>query len=124
AGMSSAYSMSPLLEWVHRQRGAHAKEPLYAGPLAQVFQVEGDGEREALVWTLSAIPGKEATRALAGRAVFDLSPDVRKAAIDALKKRKADEARPVLLRALRHPWPAAADHAALALLDLDDPGAA
>src|SRR5262249_27653159 len=76
--------------------------------------------RLALVRTLSAVPGKEATRGLAARAVFDLSPEVRQAAFTLLKKRKADEVRPVLLAALRHPWPAAADHAALALLELDD----
>jgi hypothetical protein len=122
--MPTAYSMSPLLGWLHRHRDAHAREPLVARPLEQVFQVEGEEVRLALVRTLSAVPGREATRGLAARAVFDLSPEVRQAAIDGLKKRNADEARPVLLAALRYPWPAAADHAALALLELDDREAA
>src|SRR5262249_45651817 len=36
------------------------------------------------------------------------------------KKRDLDEARPVFLAALRHPWAPVADHAALALVALED----
>jgi len=52
--------------------------------------------------------------------VFETAWEVREAAVLALKDRPRDEARPVLLEALRHPWPAAADHAAEALAALGD----
>ena len=58
------------------------------------------------------------------RAVFDLSPDVREAAVKALRARRNSEYRPVLLGALRYPWAPAADHAAEALVALEDRGAA
>jgi hypothetical protein len=73
-----------------------------------------------MVRTLAKIDGQQATQALARRAVFDLSPAVRETAVEALKARKLPEAREVFLAALRHPWPSAADHAAHALVALED----
>jgi hypothetical protein len=110
-------------QWLEKRRGAHAKDAKVVGPLAQMLQVESEPARVALVATLAAIGGKEASRALADRAVFDLSPHVRKSAIDALKARPADEVRPGLLAGLAYPWAEAADHAAFALLELNDLGA-
>src|SRR5205807_3028252 len=66
------------------------------------------------------IPGPEATVALARRAVFDLEAEVRRSAVKALKSRDSQHYRPVLLKALRYPWAPAADHAAEALIALDD----
>jgi hypothetical protein len=93
---------------------------MMVGPLEQMFQTESPPVRGELVKTLASIKTEGATQALARRAVFDLSPDVRRQAVKALGHRTADEVRPVLLAALRHPWAPAADHAALALAELDD----
>jgi hypothetical protein len=86
----------------------------------QMLQVEDGVVREHLVKRLADTKGKSATAALARRAVFDLSFEVREAAVKALKDRPGKEYRPVLLEALRYPWAAVADHAAEALVALDD----
>ncbi len=93
---------------------------LLVRPLEQMYQTEPAAVRLELIKTLGKIEGKESTQALARRAVFDLSPQARAAAIEALKKRSRDEARPVFLAGLRHRWAPAADHAALALVALKD----
>ena len=66
--------------------------------------------------------GNDCTKA-ARRAVFDLSPIVREEAVNALRGRGYEEAREVFLAAMRHPWAPAADHAAEALVALEDEGA-
>jgi HEAT repeat protein len=76
--------------------------------------------RMMLVELLSEIPGKDATIALARRAVFDLSPKAREAAVKALANRPKDEFREVLLYGLTYPWAPAAEHAAEALVALND----
>jgi hypothetical protein len=90
------------------------------GPLEQMVQVETGNVRMRLVQVLSETKGKEATAALARRAVFDLAPEVRQAAVEALKGRSRGDARPVLLGGLRYPWVPAAMHAAEALVALED----
>jgi hypothetical protein len=85
-----------------------------------MLQVEAADVRMLLVDLARESEGKAATEALARRAVFDLAPEVRGAAIEALKKRSRAEARPVLLAGLRHPWAPAAEHAADALVELTD----
>jgi hypothetical protein len=109
-----------LSDYLTDARDTYAKEPLAVGPLRQIFEAEGLHLRTELAETLRVLPGEEATRSLARLASFDLSPAVRKAAIKALKDRPAKEARPVFLAALRHVWAPAADHAAFALVELDD----
>src|SRR5262249_39116645 len=94
--------------------------PLYVRPLEQMLQCETPLVRRDLVKVLSLIKGKEATQAIARRAVFDPCRLVRETAVEALQKRDAGEAREVFLSALRHPWAPAADHAALALVALED----
>jgi uncharacterized membrane protein YgcG len=88
--------------------------------LMQLLMHEDEPVRFMLVDLLAEIPGKAATLALAQRAVFDLSAAVREGAVAALQKRPRDEARPVFLSNLRHPWAPAADHAAEALVALGD----
>jgi HEAT repeat protein len=91
--------------------------------LQQILMPEDAPLRRLLVDLLADIPDKPATRALAQHAVYDLDPDVREAAVAALKARPAEHYRPALLQALRYPWPPAADHAAEALAALDDQAA-
>jgi HEAT repeat protein len=92
--------------------------------MLQILMAEDVPLRLMLVDFLSEIDAKRATVALAQRAVFDLSPEVRQAALDALRDRPRADYRPILVDALRYPWPAAADHAADALVALDDQEAA
>src|SRR5262245_54711674 len=112
-----------LVGWLLDRREKHLKTDHIVRPLVQMFQVESGSARHALVRTLTDIKGKEVTRTLAERAVFDLAPGNRRAAIAALKERSAEEARPALLAALSYPWAPAGDHAALALLEIDDTNA-
>jgi hypothetical protein len=91
--------------------------------LVQVFGTENPSVRTELVKALEGTKGRKATAALARLAVFDLSALVRQDAVAALKKRPAEDVRPALLSALRYPWAPAADHAAEALVALNDRGA-
>jgi hypothetical protein len=91
--------------------------------LVQLLQGESRPVRLLLVELLARIPDRSADEALAWRALFDLSVDVREAAIRALVGRPRDESRAVLLDGFRYPWPPVADHAAEALAALQDQGA-
>jgi hypothetical protein len=86
--------------------------------LMQLLQAEGTPLRMLLVETLAQIKGAEASKALAQRAVFDLSAEVRKKATLALASRPAAEFEQVFLDALRYPWAPAADHAAESIVAL------
>src|SRR5262249_42993531 len=96
---------------------------LLVRPFEQTYQTESPGLRVDLVTVLNKVKGKQATQAIARRAVFDLSPVVREAAVKALSSREYADAREVFLAAMRHPWAPAADHAAMALVALEDDGA-
>src|SRR5262245_8026993 len=88
--------------------------------LTQILQAEDKQLRLYLVQLLERIKGPAASQALANRAVFDVSDEVREAAVAALRKRDAVEYRDILVAGLRHPWPAAAEFAAEALVNLKD----
>jgi hypothetical protein len=87
--------------------------------LVQMLQVENQPVRLVLIEALSGINGRQATHALVTRALYDLSPAVRQAAVKALQDRPVAEYRDALLAGLRYPWPAVADHAAEALATLN-----
>jgi len=86
--------------------------------MMQILMHEDKPLRSILVDMLAEIPEKQATIALAQRAVFDLAPEIRETALTALKKRKPEDYLPIFLKALRYPMPAFADHAAEALVAL------
>jgi hypothetical protein len=88
--------------------------------LVQMLEPEGARLRWRLVERVAEVQVPAATEALARRALFDLHPDVRRAAVQALGSRPADDYRPALLRGLRHPWAPVAEHAAEALVALGD----
>ena len=94
-----------------------------ASTLAQMLQAEDTPVRLHLTKMLASIEGRPAAQALARQALFDLTREVREAAVDALKDRPAEDYRQTLLDGFRHPWPPVADHAARALAALDDRGA-
>lgn len=91
--------------------------------LCQVLQVEDEPVRMVMVELLAEMDDSEATAALAVRALVDLSPEVRQAAVGALSQRPVASYRDMLLSGFRYPWPPVAVHAAEALAALQDRGA-
>jgi hypothetical protein len=87
----------------------------------QIYQVESDEVRKRLVKFLAAVKSPEADKGLVDRAVFDLNSEVRHEAVLALAERPVAAYREHLLAAFRHPWPAAANHAADAVVKLAKP---
>src|SRR5260370_5864895 len=87
--------------------------------MMQILMHEDKPLRSILVDMLAEIPEKQATIALAQRAVFDLTPEIRETPLTALKKRNPEDYLPIFLKALRYPMPAFADHAAEALVALN-----
>jgi hypothetical protein len=87
--------------------------------LVQILMADVESNRIVLVSQLAAIEDREASEALARRALFDLHPRVRASAIEALRKRPVEQYLDILLSGFAHPWPAVADHAAEAIGSLD-----
>jgi hypothetical protein len=115
--------LGPLRKLLREEK--EGKRPAWRRPeavaaLQQILMPESAPYRKLLVELLDEIGGRRAVAYLAQRAVFDLSPEVRREAVEALRKRPIEEYRPALLAALRYPWAPAAEHAAEALLALKD----
>jgi hypothetical protein len=91
--------------------------------LVQILQAEDKPVRLLLVELLAKSKCRSATEALAQRAVFDISDAVREAAVNALRTRPVAEYQGVLFSAMRYPWPAAAEFAAEALINLNEASA-
>ncbi len=91
--------------------------------LLQMLQVEDVPTRLVLVRELAKVKGAGGSAALAKRALVDLSPEVRDAALAELAKRPSGQYLPVLMQGLTYPWPPVADHSALALRKLKPEGA-
>jgi hypothetical protein len=109
------------------QAELRGKKPEWLRPeaiptLLQLLTHEDKPVRLMLVDLLQAIPGKASSAALARRAAFDLDPDVRQAAVVALRDRPLTDSRRELVSLLRYPWAPAAEHAAEALVNLQDHG--
>ena len=94
-------------------------KPQAVPAMMQLLQAEGAPLRELLVELLDGIKGKEASQALANRALFDLSKEVREKAVTALAQRPVQEYKSFIVEGFKSPWPAAADHAADAAAALD-----
>jgi hypothetical protein len=90
-------------------------QPNAVPALVQLLQPESAPVRGVLVDILGRIEGPDASFALARRAVFDLSPEIREKAVRLLRKRPTTEYSDVLVTSLRYPWPPAAYHAAEAI---------
>lgn len=96
------------------------RDSLRVATLVQMLQVEEEWLRETLVELLATRKEPATTLALAKLALFDVSPKVRELAVTFLKLRPRAEVRSVILAGFRHPWPPVAQHAAEALVALDD----
>lgn len=86
--------------------------------LVQMLQAESAPLRMLLVDLLCQTPGQAATVALARRALFDLHPQIREAAVRGLVGRTRTTYQDVLVDGLRYPWPPVTEHAAEALVAL------
>jgi len=118
-GVSQAQAATP------RQRRTPPNKTRFVVPAAipalqQLLMAERTPVRLVLVDVVDKIPGKEAVKALARLAMFDLAREVRERALLALRARLAEDYRPALLEGLRYPWAPVADHAAEALVALGD----
>jgi HEAT repeats len=112
-----------LAEILHSQTRGQRLEwlrPQAIPVLLQILMHEDASVRRILVELLAEIPGDASSVALAQRAIFDLSPEVRERALRALQSRPPGEYRQVLVGGLRYPWAPVADHAAEAMVFLDD----
>lgn len=87
--------------------------------IQQMLQAQGEDIRRVSVELLRGIDAPAATEALVRWSVFDVSPQNRSAAIDALKGQDQATITEQLLNWMRHPWPRAAEHAAEALVALN-----
>lgn len=88
--------------------------------LVQMLQVEDVPVRLVLVEALGKIVDRQATRALAKRAMTDLDASVREAAAQQLLKRQPEDYRALLIGGLRYPWAPVALHAAETLAYVKD----
>ncbi len=80
--------------------------------LMQLLQAENAPVRKLLVELLGQIKGKQASQALAIRALSDLGPEVRERATLELRNRPHAEFVPTLQNGLHYPWAPVAQHAA------------
>jgi hypothetical protein len=85
----------------------------------QMLAAENGPVRQIMVEVMARIPDRIATETLAITALTDLAPEVREAAVQALKGRPVEDYRPLLLGGLRYPWNGVVAHAAEALVALD-----
>ncbi len=108
------------LEQKRKETEAEARErtPAQIAALVQILGPEQAVLRQGLVKHLSGIDHPEATRTLARLAVFSFEEEVRSAARKALRSRPKQDATEILLAGLRYPWPAIAENASAALIDL------
>jgi hypothetical protein len=88
--------------------------------LMQLLMAERAPARQVLVEVLARIKGPAASKALARLAIFDLAFEVREQALNALRERPSGDYRPTLIEGFRYPWAPVADHAAEALVALED----
>lgn len=86
--------------------------------ITQILQAQPTLVRTLLVEQLAKIPGSASSEALAQRALFDLSPQVREQAVAALKSRPVHEYQKTLLSGFRWPWRPVTEHSAEAIATL------
>lgn len=90
--------------------------------IVQIMQCGTDEARIRMVKMLSMQDDDEATSALVDRALFDLSPEIRKLALHMLKLTPVETVQEQLLDGLDYVWEPVAVNAANALVELDEDG--
>ncbi|MFK7766677.1 MAG: HEAT repeat domain-containing protein [Mariniblastus sp.] len=99
---------------------AHPKATQALGTLDQMLQIEKPAIRLALVKALHQTNSKIGCGLLTCYARYDLDPEVRVAAVDALRSYPSELYRSNLLDGFQYPWPEVAKHSAEALVRLND----
>jgi hypothetical protein len=119
AGESSRKMRKALREVtsILRESNAYADEAEVAA-VTQIMGARDAGLRLGLVSHLAEARHPRATTDLAQVAIFDLDKKVRGVALKALAGRPRGDYTPVLVKALRYPWPAVAQNAAEAIVQL------
>lgn len=86
--------------------------------LMQVLGHEDADKRLGLAKYLGELENADSTKALAKLAIFSAETEIRTAAIEVLQKRNAKDYTDILLSGLKYPWPAVAERAGEALVQL------
>ncbi|MEQ8790313.1 MAG: HEAT repeat domain-containing protein [Pirellulaceae bacterium] len=131
SSFSSRISSGSAMEEIERLQSLTEKlndEKLWRTPhhvpaLEQMLLPESVTLSMSLVNAYAHIEGPEASRALARRALYELRPEVRVAAIEALRDRRPSDYLQVLAEGLQYPWEPVALNAADALIELAAKGA-
>jgi hypothetical protein len=95
------------------------RQPTAVPILVQMLQPFDVSIRADLIGGLAAIDSTVASAALAERAIYDLSPQIRDAARNELRHRPARDYQGVLVAGLRYPWAPVAMHAAQTIVALN-----
>ena len=99
---SYAYNPACFVQIPDAERGDW-QQPEAVPTLTQLLQAEDRPQRLLLVDLLARIKGRAASQALARRALFDLSDEVREAAVAALRDRLRDDYARLLIDGFRYP---------------------
>ena len=89
----------------------------------QILQIDHPRLRLEMIGALRKSGSAAALKLMVNKAKFDLEPEVRIAATDALADIEPDKFRHHLLEGLTYPWHVVAEHSAEALVRLNDQGA-
>ena len=89
----------------------------------QILQIDHPRLRMNFIDALRKSDSETAVELMVKKAKFDLVPEVRIAATDALADIEPEQYRAHLLEGLKYPWHVVAEHSAEALVRLDDEGA-
>jgi hypothetical protein len=119
--ISQSNQLTLLTEKIVESKGWQTSHHVPA--LEQMLQTEETCLQSALIDVLAHIPGSASSQALARRALYALSPEVRTMALKALKERDPADYQSTLVSGLRYPWAPVALNAADALVELDLKGA-
>lgn len=112
------YMRNHFLHFLSLQESWNGRDSIPA--FIQILQAEPVQVRENLVVRLARIKHQDATNGLVQRVLFDPSRDVRKFALESLALQPIESFRAELMAGFDHPWKPARDHAAFALVALDD----
>jgi hypothetical protein len=106
---------------VQEDLAASVDDDVLQARIAALVQVLGPQTvplRLGLVQYLAGVPHVAATRALARLAIFSAEDDIRSSAVAVLKVRRDQDYTDILLQGLRYPWPAVAQRASDAIVQL------
>jgi hypothetical protein len=87
--------------------------------LQQIMMAENKDHRLLFTANLKTKKGANSTSLLARFALYDVNPDVRRLALEALRERPQKDYQPILMKAFRYPWAPVVQNAAHAVVTLE-----